>query len=167
MPRRRNAVPDIEPGDRFGRWTAKPTTHGRKHYWNCVCDCGHHSPVLKYNLLTGKSTQCVICSRQAEDRVGQRFGLMTVIARSGRRTWICRCDCGREHSYGISNLIGRQANAGCRHCSQKHRHDKKRDEIIRACLTAGISAVAIARVMPITKQRVYQLIKAMGLNHEA
>ena len=36
-----------------------------------------------------------------QDLVGQKFGMLTVISRadsdeSGKRRWLCRCDCGAE-----------------------------------------------------------------------
>ena len=40
---------------RYGRWTVTPRP-GR--LWTCVCDCGSVKEVVKYSLLTGKSTSC-------------------------------------------------------------------------------------------------------------
>lgn len=53
------------------------------------------------------------------DLTGQRFGRLVVIERVGsdkqkRATWLCRCDCGREHVVASSYLInGDIKSCGC------------------------------------------------------
>lgn len=52
-----------------------------------------------------------------QDLVGQKFGMLTVISRadsneSGKRRWLCRCDCGRETEVLTSNLR-RSPNVSC------------------------------------------------------
>ena len=56
----------------------------------------------------------------AADLIGQRFGIYTVIGAaesttSGRRRWLCRCDCGTERIVLGSNLKnGHSESCGCR-----------------------------------------------------
>lgn len=52
------------------------------------------------------------------DLTGQRFGLLTVIKRSGTQgkssTWLCRCDCGNECTVQGGNLRARHTTScGC------------------------------------------------------
>lgn len=57
---------------------------------------------------------------KAADLTGQRFGMYTVIGaaestNSGRRRWLCRCDCGVERIVLDSNLRnGHSTSCGCR-----------------------------------------------------
>lgn len=52
------------------------------------------------------------------DRTGERYGRLLVISRYGSRgtaaTWLCRCDCGREH-VAVSNALrsGYTKSCGC------------------------------------------------------
>jgi len=54
-----------------------------------------------------------------QDLTGQRFGNLTVIAEgpktnSGRTTWVCRCDCGKEKIVRAHNLKrGTTISCGC------------------------------------------------------
>ena len=58
--------------------------------------------------------------RNDTDLTGQRFGMYTVIGvaestPSGRRRWLCRCDCGTERLVLGSNLKnGHSESCGCR-----------------------------------------------------
>lgn len=48
-------------GQRFGHWTAisfVETRGKRREYWKFRCDCGKEKTVLKYNVTSGKSTNC-------------------------------------------------------------------------------------------------------------
>lgn len=53
------------------------------------------------------------------DLQGQRFGRLTVVARSGKdehrnATWLCRCDCGNESVVrGTALIAGKSASCGC------------------------------------------------------
>ena len=55
-----------------------------------------------------------------QDLVGQKFGMLTVISRaesdeSGKRRWLCRCDCGAEKTVLGSNLKrGTTVSCGCK-----------------------------------------------------
>ena len=58
--------------------------------------------------------------RQWPDLIGQRFGMLVVIAQAesnaaGQRRWVCRCDCGKEHTVTGSNLMrGTTVSCGCK-----------------------------------------------------
>lgn len=48
-------------GQKFGHWTAisfVETRGKRREYWKFRCDCGKEKIVLKYNVTSGKSTNC-------------------------------------------------------------------------------------------------------------
>lgn len=56
--------------------------------------------------------------RFAEDITGKRFGMLTVIRRSGKTwkkeaTWLCRCDCGNEKVITGVHLRKNQVSCGC------------------------------------------------------
>lgn len=54
-------------GRRFGRLIviefAGRTRHGSS-YWNCLCDCGNTSRVIRYNLITGTTKSCGCLKRE-------------------------------------------------------------------------------------------------------
>lgn len=58
--------------------------------------------------------------RQWPDLIGQRFGMLVVIAQAestaaGQRRWVCRCDCGKEHVVIGGNLTrGTTVSCGCK-----------------------------------------------------
>lgn len=75
------------------------------------------------------------------DRIGQKYGRLLVISRTGRRTasrnvyWLCRCDCGSEIEVD-SGSLGRMTNScGCMQRElassrqMKHGHTKKPDTL--------------------------------------
>lgn len=48
-------------GKKFGHWTAiefAETRGKRREYWKFKCDCGNIKGVLKYNVTSGRSTNC-------------------------------------------------------------------------------------------------------------
>lgn len=48
------------------------------------------------------------------DRVGQRFGRLTVIEYAGNKRWLCRCDCGNPATVRTANLRhGTTMSCGC------------------------------------------------------
>lgn len=106
----------------FGRLTvAGPagTRNGRLH-WRCRCVCGSTRDVSRDALTSGRQTGCG-CLRTGPkivDRVGDRFGRLTVIAPADRRrgqvAWRCLCDCGSETSVATGDLLsGHTKSCGC------------------------------------------------------
>jgi hypothetical protein len=61
-------------------------------------------------IVLGEPTPPRAPARRVEDRVGQRYGILTVIGlsekRNGRTFWTCRCDCGSTKSIRASSLVG-------------------------------------------------------------
>jgi len=57
---------------------------------------------------------------QWPDLIGQRFGMLVVVAQAessatGKRRWVCKCDCGNVHTVIGSSLIqGSTVSCGCR-----------------------------------------------------
>lgn len=68
---------------------------------------------------------------RAVDRVGQRFGKLTVIESAGRNTlkkvlWKCKCDCGKESIVVAGSLVtGNTTSCGCVIPNFKHGGWKK------------------------------------------
>jgi len=58
--------------------------------------------------------------RQWPDLTGQRFGMLVVIDQAestatGQRRWVCKCDCGNEHTVMGANLKrGTTVSCGCK-----------------------------------------------------
>jgi len=108
-------------GNRFGRLTVVADSGerpGRRVLWDCVCDCGKSTRVTTDSLRSGHTRSCGCLSRR-EIEVGQRFGQLTVVARSPRRegtksVWVCRCDCGADTEVRAGSLTsGNTRSCGC------------------------------------------------------
>ena len=123
-------------GQRFGMLTviaeAEPSKQG-KPQWKCRCDCGNERTVLGQNLRRGHTISCG-CSKQ-NDLTGQRFGRLTVRARSDQRAprgartvplWECLCDCG-ELTYKATDTLTGADNAMCERCQELYAIEKARD----------------------------------------
>lgn len=116
-------------GQQFGRLTAikhtGPQCRGKSRRWECACKCGRTSVVTASALVSGaiKSCGCLLSetssARRRVDLTGQRFGMLTVVARQrmdARRgsVWICRCDCGKTGEFFQGNLRnGHTVSCGC------------------------------------------------------
>ena len=110
----------INPGDVFGRWTVIQRTlgsggHGKKVYYDCVCECGNTKSVCGTSLRNGasKSCGCYNKDKRSELRVdltGQRFGRLVALypiiktENNERTKWHCKCDCGNECDVSLTNL---------------------------------------------------------------
>lgn len=98
--------------------------------WVTLCDCGELSDARTYDLTSGKKASCgctqrlkqSLANRKAPPTglVGQKFGLLTVVAReSSVRTlkkivWQCLCACGRTTYEGQTALVsGGATSCGC------------------------------------------------------
>lgn len=63
---------DIEPGDKFGRWTVirfagiRESGGVKTKNYLCRCECGVEKEVRKGNLLNELSTQCSECDRRVK-----------------------------------------------------------------------------------------------------
>ncbi|MCD8230647.1 MAG: transcriptional regulator [Clostridiales bacterium] len=120
-------------GQRFGMLTAleplKERDQGRV-IWRCRCDCGN--TVLRYSsqLRAGVKTNCgcVPVMKIREDLSGQRFGSLTVIRPTEKRShnrivWECCCDCG-ETVLVETQYLKDGSTKYCKKC-QKERRPKR------------------------------------------
>ena len=97
-------------------------TDGRQHrLWECKCDCGNTTLATTSDLRHGHKKSCGCLKRvpHANDRKGQRFGMLTVIKRVGtnnhrKALWRCKCDCGRTTEVSSTDLTsGNTKSCGC------------------------------------------------------
>lgn len=96
--------------------------------WRCQCDCGN--TVLKrttaLNSKFGKSCGCIAAKTLKFSLLGERFGSLEVMSQAEsinypstknhkhNRTWICRCDCGKEIRLTTNALRqDRKKDCGC------------------------------------------------------
>lgn len=112
-------------GRRFGRLTALTPTEERRHgavVWRCRCDCGREVLLESRQLKLGLDLSCGNCGGDAvpADLTGLRFGKLTVLEKSERRTksrnalWRCRCDCGAQVETTRAKLLhGGISSCGC------------------------------------------------------
>ena len=115
-------------GQRFGRLTAiKPTDQrqGGCIIWECQCDCGNVTCVSGDSLRQNRTKSCGClrknCGKKnAKSLIGQRFGQLTVIKPTDKRSnkgsiiWECKCDCGNITYVGTDYLtIGHTKSCGC------------------------------------------------------
>jgi hypothetical protein len=106
----------IAPDDTFGRWTVLSRSE-RKRHWLCRCECGNMSNVYEGNMAGGLSKGCRECGSKdstairTRDLSGQRFGRLTVVRASSKRTrhrgayWECLCDCGTTKIVKSKSLL--------------------------------------------------------------
>lgn len=99
--------------------------------WVCQCACGNRKDIAASNLLSGNTRSCG-CSRGylkmktrderglVRDLRGQRFGHLTVVSKSDRRSgsnpvWKCICDCGNTSEVIQENLLSNHTTScGCK-----------------------------------------------------
>lgn len=99
--------------------------------WDCICDCGKIVAVAACNLKSGNTKSCGCAKNQlayktrenhglVKNLTGMKFGMLSVIAKSERRSgtnpvWICRCECGNETEIIQENLLnGHTISCGCK-----------------------------------------------------
>lgn len=110
--------PDIQPGDRFGKWVVQyEVSTYRERRYSCICDCGSNRVVLARSLKANTSRSCG-CARVVASP-GERYGRLTVIERvpssSGTRL-TCNCDCGKTVVVSSGSVrSGRTSSCGCYH----------------------------------------------------
>lgn len=98
----------IKPGDRYERLTFLEKTNRKNNntgclYYKCQCDCGNIVEIESRHWGETKSCGCYKKEQyqhQLIDLTGQRFGLLTVLSKSNKKSangsiyWLCQCDCG-------------------------------------------------------------------------
>lgn len=105
-------------GSVFGPWTivaeAKRIGDGRRRRFLCVCINGHERRINLFNLRSGSSKHCDLCSL-----VGKKFGAWTIIAdgpRRPRHVVVCQCNCPDQTTRDIaigSLRVGDTRSCGC------------------------------------------------------
>lgn len=120
-------------GERFERLVIVDQWRSDGATWAKVkCDCGKAKDVRMGSLLGGSTRSCGCLVKDTRhspivDRVGQRFGRLTVLRLGEGRTagggvrWVCRCDCGNEKEVnGNAMVCGNVQSCGCLHRDAIH-----------------------------------------------
>jgi len=114
-------------GQRYGRLTAIAKTDrraGSSIVWLCQCDCGETIEVAGKSLQDRNTRSCGCLRKElgsehlVVDRIGDRYGRLTVIERAGSRNrqalWKSECDCGLIIEVTAGNLnSGHTRSCGC------------------------------------------------------
>lgn len=136
-------------GQKFGKLTVVDRYEKKgKTYWLCNCDCGTKGVIASSSdLKNGDKSSCGCVRRQItaeKDLTGQKFGRLTVIGKSERRSangdvyYICDCDCGTKGIEVVrSSLVAkdshRQISCGCwvkEGHSVTNRHNDREEAIV-------------------------------------
>ena len=102
-------------GQVFNRLTVLKLDTERKSknkYWICQCSCGNIKSIQHSNLISGLTQSCGCLHKEkiSHTLIGQKFGKLTVIKDTGKRTnnrgiiWECQCDCGKITEVSTNNL---------------------------------------------------------------
>lgn len=125
-------------GQRFGKLTVnKLAKHvGYKYYWDCSCDCGCKSKIIRGDRLrSGECTDCGCVYKRPrdlrEDYVGKRFGNLTVIkeevktykSNSKRYFYDCICDCGEKRIHVSRQNLQSGKTTSCKKCELMNKYD--------------------------------------------
>ena len=109
-------------GKRIGKLTVLEkleTRRGRSVLWKCQCDCGNLCEKTTGELTSGFSNSCGCSWRQAAVHRGDRFGRLTAITPTEKRSgksivWICQCECGNQLDVRATMLTsGHTTSCGC------------------------------------------------------
>ncbi len=121
-------------GLKFGQLTVISFVGSRYHnglsngtLWLCECSCGNQIIVPKMNLIKGLTQSCGHKGTRIKDKIGQRFGLLTVEKldhideRDKHAYWLCKCDCGNHTVVDSGSLSsGNTKSCGCLHSLGEH-----------------------------------------------
>ena len=110
----------IVPGMVIGKLTViEPAGTGIKGnpLWKVRCECGNELLANDRTLRSRTMTTCG-CTDQAENIIGQKFGMLTVLSRAtnnpnGQARYLCRCDCGNEKIVPRSTLYHKTRLPSC------------------------------------------------------
>ena len=109
-------------GKRFGKLVVLEKSENRRqrHYlWVCRCDCGNICEKPTGELNAGTATSCGCSWRQPAVRVGERYGRLTTVRATEKRSaksvvWECLCDCGKTVNVRATMLAsGHTTSCGC------------------------------------------------------
>lgn len=89
----------------------------RRTWWVCQCECGNICEVRGDHLKSGNTKDC---GHKNRSLVGERFGKLSVIKETNKRTanqekiWECLCDCGQITYVNTASLKnGHTRSCGC------------------------------------------------------
>lgn len=96
----------------------------QKRKWLCKCDCEENKYYYARRdwLVEGRVVSCGCHNKKkgTKDLTGQRFGRLTVLNPTDKRTpnrrivWHCHCDCGNDIDVSSDHLIqGHTKSCGC------------------------------------------------------
>lgn len=93
--------------------------------WECQCDCGNIFLGNGRKIRNGTTKSCPECAHknnQKKDLIGKRFGKLTVLDISDKKSYLnttyqkCQCDCGRIVEVDRRHLISGHTQS-CGHCN--------------------------------------------------
>lgn len=102
-----------EIGHKYGKLTVlrRAPNRGHRAYWVCQCECGNIVEISGTNLRRGQ--QGCGCN-QIKNRIGNRYGKLTVIKQKPNNMWECQCDCGNTVTvFGKYLDNGHVQSCGC------------------------------------------------------
>lgn len=109
-------------GKRFGKLVVLEKSENRRRghtLWICQCDCGNTCEKPTGELNGGTATSCGCSWRQPAVHEGDRFGRLTAIRPTEKRSakaviWECLCDCGETVFVRTTSLTsGHTISCGC------------------------------------------------------
>lgn len=103
-----------EIGNQYGKLKViaeAPSREGRA-YWLCECECGNIKEISGTNLRVYGHIGCG-CG-QITDRIGKKYGLLTVIKQLPENNWECKCECGNiTIAHGSQLNKNHKLSCGC------------------------------------------------------
>lgn len=138
-------------GKQFGYWTVLKFAgiDGKQTMWECKCVCGNIRKIRAGSLKSGNSRSCGCkknelvrksgytphVTKTVEDKIGKRYGKLTVVSRLSHKPgkpvyWKCKCDCGNERivdSYALN--CGKAIQ--CKECSKPFSYRQRYPRIYR------------------------------------
>jgi hypothetical protein len=125
-------------GFKSGKWTVlRPEIEGRTSYYLCMCQCGRERTITTRRLMSDKNNGCKacslavsreVCAQNRKERkeitgagvkVGDVFGLRTLISFKSKSIGIFRCHCGSITEHWIRS-IKMLKHGGCGACSHTY-----------------------------------------------
>lgn len=114
-------------GKQFNYLTVLKKTEKRKNgavIWLCQCKCGKFKEATSGDLNAKRVTSCGCYNKEKatknfEDITGKRFGKLTVLEKTEKRTsnrsiiWKCKCDCGNICEVSRDSLQKGTESCGC------------------------------------------------------
>ena len=102
-----------EIGHKYGKLTVlqRAANRGHRAYWVCQCECGNIVEISGTNLRQGQ--QSCGCG-QIKNRIGNKYGKLTVIKQKPNNMWECQCNCGNTVTiFGKYLDNGHVQSCGC------------------------------------------------------